>query len=247
MNGTGHIVKSFDEDLQDVRNTIVQMGGLAEAQLQAATKALVERNSDLAQDVIDGDRQVDQLEKNVDAMTLRLLALRNPVADDLRLVISGLKIASILERVADYSANMAKRVIALNQAPALGPVSTVPRMSELVRRMINDTLTAYAEGDAVLAREVWHRDQDVDQLYNSMFRELLTYMMEDPRSITGCTHLIFMAKNIERMGDHMTNISEIIMYEVEGEGPTEPRPKGDKTSMTMLGNDELLSDDKVVE
>ncbi len=246
MNGTGHIVKSFDEDLQEVRNTIVQMGGLAEAQLQAATKALMERNSDLAQDVIDGDREVDQLEKAVDNMTLRLLALRNPVADDLRLVISALKIASILERVADYSANMAKRVIALNQAPALGPVSTVPRMSELVRRMIHDTLSAYAEGDAVLAREVWHRDQDVDQLYNSMFRELLTYMMEDPRSITGCTHLIFMAKNIERMGDHMTNISEIIMYEVEGEGPSEPRPKGDKTSMTMLDNEDLLSDDEVV-
>ncbi len=246
MNGTGHIVKSFDEDLQEVRNTIVQMGGLAEAQLQAATKALMERNSDLAQDVIDGDREVDQLEKAVDNMTLRLLALRNPVADDLRLVISALKIASILERVADYSANIAKRVIALNQAPALGPVSTVPRMSELVRRMIHDTLSAYAEGDAVLAREVWHRDQDVDQLYNSMFRELLTYMMEDPRSITGCTHLIFMAKNIERMGDHMTNISEIIMYEVEGEGPSEPRPKGDKTSMTMLDNEDLLSDDEVV-
>ncbi|WP_025899456.1 phosphate signaling complex protein PhoU [Sneathiella glossodoripedis] len=247
MNGTGHIVTSFDEDLQEVRNTIVQMGGLAESQLQDATRALVERNSELAQEVIDGDREIDQLEKNIDNMTIRLLALRNPVAHDLRLVISALKIASILERVADYSANMAKRVIALNQAPALGPVSTVPRMSELVRRMIHDTLSAYAEGDASLAREVWHRDQDVDQLYNSMFRELLTYMMEDPRSITGCTHLIFMAKNIERMGDHMTNIAEIIMYEVEGEAPSGPRPKGDKTSMTMLDSEELLSDDKAVE
>lgn len=244
MNGAGHIVRSFDEDLQEVRNTIVQMGGLAESQLEAATKALVERNSELAQTVIDDDKEIDELEQNIDAMAIRLLALRNPVAADLRLVISGLKIASILERVADYSANMAKRVIALNQAPVLGPVSTVPRMSDLVRRMIHDTLSAYAQGDAVLAREVWHRDQEVDQLYNSMFRELLTYMMEDPRSITGCTHLIFMAKNIERMGDHMTNIAEIIMYEVEGEAPKEPRPKGDKTSMTMLDSDELLSGDK---
>ena len=112
-------------------------------------------------------------------------------------------------------------------------------MTELVRHMIHDTLSAYAQGDADLARNVWNRDQEVDQLYNSMFRELLTYMMEDPRSITSCTHLIFMAKNIERVGDHMTNISEIIMYQVEGKVPSEPRPKGDKTSMTMLMGDDL--------
>jgi phosphate transport system protein len=169
-------------------------------------------------------------------MAIRLLALRNPVADDLRLVISALKIASLLERVADYSANIAKRVIALNLAPAIAPVSAIPRMGEMVRRMIDDTLTAYAKEDADLAYDVWKRDQEVDQLYSSMFRELLTFMMEDPRSITSCTHLIFMAKNIERIGDHMTNIAEIIIYQVTGKMPTQPRPKGDKTSVTMIEN-----------
>ena len=170
-------------------------------------------------------------------MAIRMLALRSPVADDLRLVISALKIASVLERVADYAANIAKRVVALNQGPTIAATSTIPRMGAMVRRMIDDVLTAYSNGDAELAHDVWVRDQEVDQLYNSMFRELLTFMMEDPRSITSCTHLIFMAKNIERMGDHMTNIAEIIIYQVNGEMPREPRPKGDKTSVTMIEND----------
>ena len=197
---SGHIVKSYDEELEAVRNTIVEMGGLAESQLEAAVRALTERNTELALKTIEGDKVVDELEHSVDNMAIRMLALRSPVADDLRLVISALKIASVLERVADYAANIAKR-------------------------------------DAELAYDVWVRDQEVDQLYNSMFRELLTFMMEDPRSITSCTHLIFMAKNIERMGDHMTNIAEIIIYQVNGEMPREPRPKGDKTSVTMIEND----------
>jgi len=244
MTGAGHIVRSFDGDLEEIRNAIVEMGGLAEAQLDAATRALVERNSEQAEIIIKADKAVDELEKKIDAMAIRLLALRHPVADDLRLVISALKIASILERVADYAKNMAKRVVALNQAHVVGPVSTIPRMSELVRRMIHDTLESYARNDVDLARKVWHSDQDVDQLYNSLFRELLTYMMEDPRSITSCTHLLFMAKNIERIGDHMTNIAEIIMYQVDGKVPSEPRPKGDKTSTTMLDNDMNWSSDK---
>ncbi|WP_373086998.1 phosphate signaling complex protein PhoU [Sneathiella sp.] len=236
MTGTGHIVKSYDEELDSVRNTIAEMGGLAEAQLEAAIRALTERNTELALRTIEDDAEVDELERSVDNMAIRVLALRNPVADDLRLVISALKIASLLERVADYSKNIAKRVIALNQAPAVTPMSAIPRMGELVRRMIDDTLTAYAKGDSELAYDVWVRDQEVDQLYSSMFRELLTFMMEDPRSITSCTHLIFMAKNIERIGDHMTNIAEIIIYQVTGKAPTEKRPKGDKTSVTMIDN-----------
>lgn len=235
---SGHIVKSFDEELEEVRNTIVEMGGLAESQLEASIRSLSERNTELALKTIEADKTVDELENSIDTMSIRLLALRNPVADDLRLVISALKIASLLERVADYAANIAKRVIALNLAPSIAPVSAIPRMGEMVRRMIDDTLTAYSSGDADLAYDVWSRDQDVDQLYNSMFRELLTFMMEDPRSITSCTHLIFMAKNIERIGDHMTNISEIVIYQVTGEMPKEPRPKGDKTSVTMIENDE---------
>lgn len=230
----GHIVKSFDEELEGVRNTIVEMGGLAESQLEAAVRSLTERNTELALKTIEADKAVDELEHKVDNMAIRLLALRSPVADDLRLVISALKIASLLERVADYATNISKRVIALNLAPSIAPISSIPRMGEMVRRMIDDTLTAYSTGDADLALDVWTRDQEVDQLYNSMFRELLTFMMEDPRSITSCTHLIFMAKNIERIGDHMTNIAEIIIYQVTGEMPKDPRPKGDKTSMTMI-------------
>ncbi len=234
---SGHIVKSYDEELEAVRNTIVEMGGLAESQLEAAVRSLTERNSELALKTIEADKAVDELEHSIDNMAIRMLALRSPVADDLRLVISALKIASVLERVADYAANIAKRVIALNQGPTINATSTIPRMGTMVRRMIDDVLTAYSNGDAELAYDVWVRDQEVDQLYNSMFRELLTFMMEDPRSITSCTHLIFMAKNIERMGDHMTNIAEIIIYQVNGEMPREPRPKGDKTSVTMIEND----------
>ena len=234
MNDTKHIVQSFDEDLQNMRNSIIEMGGLAESQLEAAIRALTDRDSDLAQRTIEADVEIDELEKEIDNMAVRILALRNPVADDLRRVISALKIASLLERVADYSANLAKRVIALNLAPTARPVAAIPRMGELVRHMIHDTLTAYAQGDSELAYDVWRRDKEVDQLYNSMFRELLTYMMEDPRSITSCTHLIFMAKNIERIGDHMTNIAEIIIYQITGDTPAESRPKGDKTSITMI-------------
>ncbi|MAL78344.1 MAG: phosphate transport system regulatory protein PhoU [Sneathiella sp.] len=231
---SGHIVKSFDEELARVQNAIVEMGGIAETQLEAAVRSLAERNTELALKTIEGDKAVDALEHRIDDMAIKMLALRSPVADDLRIVISGLKIASLLERVADYAANISKRVIALNSAPAIAPISSIPRMGELVRRMIADTLTAYSNADAALAYDVWARDQEVDQLYNSMFRELLTFMMEDPRSITSCTHLIFMAKNIERIGDHMTNIAEIIIYQVTGDMPKEPRPKGDKTSVTMI-------------
>lgn len=241
MSGAGHIVRSFDDDLQEMRNAIIEMGGLAESQLELAVRALVERNSELAQSTIEADVSVDTLEQDIDNMAIKMLALRNPVADDLRIVISGLKMASLLERVADYSANLAKRVIALNLAPAIRPVSSIPRMGELVRHMIDDVLTAYAQEDVDLAYDVWRRDQEVDELYNSMFRELLTYMMEDPRSITSCTHLIFMAKNIERIGDHMTNIAEIVIYQITGQAPTEKRPKGDKTSMTMIENELVQS------
>ncbi len=242
MGKTGHIVSSFDNDLLEIRNAIIKMGGLAEVQLKSATQALVDRNTELARQTIEADMEVDELEKTIDTMAVRLLALRHPVADDLRLVISALKIVSLLERVADYAANLAKRVVALNNAANLPMVGTIPRMSELVCHMIGDTLTAYSQNDDYLALEVWRRDHAVDQLYNSVFRELLTYMMEDPRSITSCTHLMFIAKNIERIGDHMTNISEIIIYQVTGLAPIEPRPKGDETSTIMIENEIIKSE-----
>ncbi|PHQ69317.1 MAG: phosphate transport system regulatory protein PhoU [Sneathiella sp.] len=234
MSGTGHTVASYDEDLEAMRNAIIEMGGMAEQQLDSAVRAFVGKNVELAAQTVAADAAIDELEHTIDSMAIRVLALRSPVAGDLRIVISALKIASVLERVADYATNIAKRVIALNEAAEIRQMSTLPRMGELVQRMISDTLKAYAQEDAVLALDVWKRDQEVDQLYNSMFRELLTYMMEDPRSITSCTHLIFMAKNIERIGDHMTNIAEIIMYQVDGALPTEARPKADKTSVTMI-------------
>lgn len=243
MSDTRHIVKSFDEELAEIRNALIKMGGLAETQLDAAVKALITRDDDLADATIAADSEVDALEHAIDNMSIRLLALRHPVADDLRLVISALKIASLLERVADYAGNIAKRVKALNQAPLVRQVSTIPRMSELARRMISDILQSFIQKDAELALDVWRRDQDVDLLYNSLFRELLTYMMEDPRSITSCTHLIFMAKNIERIGDHMTNIAEIIHYQVRGYQIDEARPKGDVTSTTMIMPAEMESKD----
>ncbi|MEH6404519.1 MAG: phosphate signaling complex protein PhoU [Sneathiella sp.] len=234
MSKTGHIVRSFDDDLQELRNAIIEMGGLAEAQLTNAIRALTDRDSRLAEETITADAIVDKMEQDIDALAIRMLALRNPVADDLRLVISALKISSLLERVADYAANLAKRVIALNMVPIIRPVSALPRMADLVRHMIDDILTAFAQEDVDLAFDVWRRDKEVDLLYDSMFRELLTYMMEDPRSITSCTHLIFMAKNIERIGDHMTNIAEMIIYQITGQAPLGKRPKGDNTSMTMI-------------
>jgi phosphate transport system protein len=239
MNGSGHTVTSYDEDLQAMRNAIIEMGGMAESQLESAVQAFVDRNAELATKTVAEDSAIDELEHAIDNMAIRILALRSPVADDLRLVISALKIASALERVADYAANIAKRVIALNAAPEVRQMSALPRMGEMVQRMISDTLKAYSKEDADLALDVWKRDQEVDQLYNSMFRELLTYMMEDHRNITSCTHLIFMAKNIERIGDHMTNIAEIIIYQVKGAAPSEERPKGDKTSITMINEADL--------
>lgn len=236
MSKAGHIVRSFDDDLQELRNAIIEMGGLAEAQLANAIRALTDRDTSLAEETISADAVVDKMEQDIDGMAIRMLALRNPVANDLRLVISALKISSLLERVADYAANLAKRVIALNMVPVIRPVSALPRMGDLVRHMIDDVLTAFAKQDVDLAFDVWRRDKEVDQLYDSMFRELLTYMMEDPRSITSCTHLIFMSKNVERIGDHMTNIAEIIIYQITGQAPIEKRPKGENTSLTMIDN-----------
>lgn len=239
MSGNGHTVTSYDEDLEAMSNAIIEMGGLAESQLESAIRSFIDRNAELAKATVDGDAAVDELEHAIDNKAIRVLALRSPVADDLRRVISALKIAAALERVADYSANIAKRVIALEKAPETRQMSAFPRMGEIVGRMISDTLKAYAHDDVDLAYEVWKRDKEVDQLYNSMFRELLTYMMEDHRNISSCTHLIFMAKNIERIGDHMTNIAEIIIYQVTGAAPTEDRPKGDKTSVTMISDPDI--------
>jgi phosphate transport system protein len=229
-----HIVKSFDEQLKSVNQQIARMGGLAESQLASAVEALVKRDSDLAGRVVNADTGLDNLEHDVEEAVVRILALRQPVATDLRDIIAAFKIASDTERIGDYAVNVAKRALALNQMPPVQPVYTVPRMARLVQSIVKDTFDAYVERDAEKALDVWHRDEEVDEMYTSLFRELLTYMMEDPRSITPGTHLLFIAKNIERIGDHATNIAETVHYLVTGEYIEGGRPKGDTSSYAVM-------------
>jgi phosphate transport system protein len=229
-----HIVKSYDEELQRLNKMIVEMGGLAESQLADATEAVQERDSELAARVIEDDVKVDQLERDLDNLAIRLLALRQPMARDLREIVVALKIASDLERIADYAANVAKRSIALSQAPPIQLAHALPRMARLALLLIKDVIDAYVERDADKALDVWNRDEELDEMYASLFREFLTYMMEDPRNIGACTHLLFMAKNIERIGDHATNIAENLYYLVHGTPLTQARPKGDNSSLQVI-------------
>jgi len=229
-----HIVKSFDEQLHGLNQIVVRMGGMAESQLATAIEALVKRDSELASRVVQQDSALDALEERLDQDSIRLLALRQPMADDLRDVVSALKISSDLERIGDYAKNVAKRVIAINQTAPMEPVSAIHRMGRLVQTIIKDTLDAYIARDAQQAIDVWHRDAEVDEMYTGLFREILTYMMEDPRNISACTHLLFIAKNIERMGDHATNIAETIHFLATGRRIEGGRPKGDTTSFAVV-------------
>ena len=229
-----HVVKSYDEELRKLNNTITEMGGLAESQLGAAIEAVVERDSELAASVVEGDVRVDQLQRDLDNLALRLLALRQPVARDLREIFAALKIGSDLERICDYAANVAKRSIALDQSPPVQPVYSLPRMARLAQLLVKDVIDAYVARDADKAYAVWMRDEELDATYASLFRELLTYMMEDPRNIGPCSHLLFMAKNIERIGDHATNIAEDLYYLVHGTPLTQQRPKADQSSLAVV-------------
>jgi len=223
---TEHTVKSYDEELSHLTNIIARMGGMVEAQLASALQALAKRDSDLAARVVAGDARVDELEQEVQQFTIRMLALRQPLAGDLRHIVSALKISSELERIGDYAANVAKRTIVLNQMPTVSPVSALLHLARIVQEILKDILDAYVERDTEKAIQVWVRDEEVDDMYNGLFRELLTYMMEDPRTITAGTHLMFMAKNIERIGDHATNIAEILHFVVLGTPIKGARPKG---------------------
>jgi phosphate transport system protein len=226
-----HVVKSYDEELDRLNNFIIEMGGLAESQLAAAMEAVVRRDSDLAASVIEGDQKVDQLERDLDNQAVRLLALRQPMARDLREIVAALKIGSDLERICDYAANVAKRSIVLSHSPPIEPVHALPRMARLALILVKGVIDAYVERDADKAIAVWNRDEELDEMYSGLFREFLTYMMEDPRNIGTYTHLLFMAKNIERIGDHATNIAEDVYYVVHGTPLTQVRPKGDKSSL----------------
>jgi phosphate transport system protein len=228
-----HTLKRFDEELERLNATINEMGGLTESQFSKSLEAVRERDTALAEQVIGDDARVDALDAQVQQLTVQLLALRQPMAVDLRVVLSSIKIAAALERIADYAKNTAKRAIVLSQgsAPA-SAVSGIDRLGRLVRTALKDVLDAFANDDVAKARDVWQRDEEIDQVYTGLFRELLTYMMEDPRNITSCTHLLFMAKNIERAGDHVTNIAELISFRQTGQSFAEVRPKGQASIYT---------------
>lgn len=233
-----HIVKSFALELQRLSNLIAQMGGVAEAQIGSAVKAVARRDVELAAQVVQSDARLDEYEREIDAEAIRLLALRQPMARDLREIVSALKISADIERIGDYAANIAKRSLALAQVPAVRPVAAIPRMGRLVEEIVKEVLDAFIERDVDKAIAAWQRDEELDDLYTSLFREVLTYMMEDPRNITPCTHLLFMAKNLERIGDHATNIAENIHFLVVGEPLNRVRPKGDSSSFAVVTPDD---------
>ncbi|WP_101066514.1 phosphate signaling complex protein PhoU [Roseovarius salinarum] len=227
-----HIVSSYDRDLETIQAQIMKMGGLVEEAIMNAAVSLEKRDEELAEQVRQGDRAIDGLEETINEEAARVIALRAPTAIDLRVILTVMKISVNLERIGDYAKNMAKRTTVLAQmSPINGSPSALRRMAKEVERMLKDVLDAYIQRDAALARDVMQRDHDVDQMYNALFREFLTFMMEDPRNITACMHLHFIAKNIERMGDHVTSIAEQVIYLATGEMPEETRPKGDKTAV----------------
>ena len=226
-----HIASAFDRDLQDIQAQIMKMGGLVEMSILDAADALAARDEEKAEQVRAKDAVIDALEEQINDDAAQLIALRAPTAIDLRLVLSVLKISGNLERIGDYAKNMAKRTSVLAQLPAIDEAHvSLRRMARDVQHMLKDALDAYIERDATLAMDVIERDRDIDQLYNALFREFLTFMLEDPRNISACMHLHFIAKNTERMGDHVTAIAEQVVYLVTGQKPDEARKKGDITS-----------------
>ncbi|MBR0661154.1 phosphate signaling complex protein PhoU [Neoroseomonas oryzicola] len=229
-----HIVRSYDEELRRLRDMVARMGGLAERQVAESTRALVRRDTDLATEVVGRDAQIDALEREVEAYCVRLLALRQPMAADLRVIIAAMKASNDLERIGDYASNAAKRAVVLASLPAIGSLAGFERMAQLVQENLKAAMDAFVNNDAEAARRVWEADEPVDAIYNGIFRELLTFMMEDPRNISAATHMLFIAKNLERIGDHTTNIAERIYYAVRGDNITEERPKADQSAFAVV-------------
>ena len=232
---TEHIVTSFDNDLKEIGRRVVEMGGQAERLVADSVEALVKRDSESAQKVIVLDGPIDLLQREIEEKAILTIARRQPLAGDLREIVAAMRIANDLERIGDLAKNTAKRVLALSgEFHPQKLVRGVEHMSGIVLEQLKMVLDAYANRDQARALEVWQRDGEVDVLYTSLFRELLTYMMEDPRNISLCTHLLFCAKNIERIGDHATNIAETVHYLATGQLLTEERPKQDTTSLTSV-------------
>lgn len=228
---TDHIVKAYDQDIASLRTMLAEMAGLAEEQLSKAIKALSTRDLRLADEVIGNDEALDALDREIGEKAILTIAKRQPMASDLREIMVAIRIAADIERIGDLAKNTAKRTHAISEPLPRRLLTGLARMGSLAMNELTRVLDAYARRDAEAAMEVWKSDEDLDALYNSIFRELLTYMMEDPRNIGLCTHLLFGAKNLERIGDHATNIAENIHYLVHGKQVREGRPKKDVTSM----------------
>jgi phosphate transport system protein len=229
-----HLVKSYDQELKRLRNLLTEMGGIVESQVALAADAIMTLDPAAATRVVEEDPKVDALEREVEQFVIRMLALRQPMAGDLRQIVASLKITGELERIGDYAANVAKRTIVLAQYSMPYSLGGLGHMARLVQEHLKTIIDAIGESDAGKAIEVWRSDQVVDDMYNAIFRELITYMMEDPRNITPCTHLLFIAKNLERIGDHETNIAEMVHYAVKGEVLPDARPKGNSAAYAVV-------------
>src|SRR6476646_6216457 len=229
-----HTVKAFTEELEMLANAVAQMGGLAEAQFANAIEAIAKRDTKLAEAAIGSDERVDRIQQMVEDQALKVLALRQPMAVDLRTTLAAIKIANELERIGDLAKNIGKRALVLNREPPIRLTQSLGRMGRAALAQLKQVLDSYSDRDAVGAEAVWRNDGEIDEIYNSLFRELLTYMMEDPRTISLCTHLLFVAKNIERSGDHATNIAEVVYHMVIGGHLASERPKADVTSSTSV-------------
>ena len=218
-----HTVKAFDEDITRLRGLIAEMGGLAEVAIQEAMQALVTGDEELAAGVVERDLKLDRLESEVDELAVRVIALRAPMADDLREIIAALKIAGVVERIGDYAKNIAKRVGRIEGRRRFEPLTLIPAMGEVAAEMVHDVLTAFAARDPVMAREVIAADDKVDAFYDSIFRILVSYMVENPATISSAAQLLFIARNIERIGDHATNVAEMVHYAATGHYPPDER------------------------
>lgn len=222
-----HTVKAFTEELDAITQDAARMGGMAEAAVADSIAAVARRDTELAQAVIERDPKIDALQREIERKAIRLFALRQPMASDLRVVLTAWRLAGELERVGDLAKNIAKRTLILNQAEPIQLTRSVERMGKIALQHLKQVLDAYANKDVQAAIAVWYQDDNIDAHYNSLFRELLTYMIEDPRTISSCAHLLFIAKNLERIGDHGTNIAEYIHFMVTGEEIATQRPRAD--------------------
>jgi phosphate transport system protein len=229
-----HTVKSFGEQLDALSALVAQMGGLAEAQFASAIEAIARRDSNAAERTVGGDNRIDEIQQEIEERALKLLALRQPMAVDLRETLAAIKTAAELERIGDLAKNIAKRAMVLNREPPIRLTQSLARMGKAAQIQLKQVLDAFSNRNAEEAEAVWNRDGEIDEIYNSLFRELLTYMMEDPRTIGLCTHLLFVAKNIERSGDHCTNIAEVVYHMVRAGHLSNNRPKADNTSETTI-------------